>query len=483
MTGRVPLPSRTPGGRALHRHPAARAFLGLVLGAVVVAGGAGWAARGPGPLGDPAAWGPILDYGGLPPGAIPVVGSDADRTELAEVVALQASPSPAQLEAIAEWKAAGFVRRWNELLMEKVRDVRRNPVRAAREYAILNVAIHDAIVLAVRGTDPARPRPAERDPRIVEEDPAAGLGDPAALVAAAGAAETVLAYLHRGDRTRVGALADEAAAVVLWAGVGTRSEATAARSIGRAVGSRIVERARADGSNRRWSGTIPSGSTSWHPVAGQTRPLEPLAGTWRPWLLADGAELRPLPPPAVGSAAYRADAVELERIRADLTPAHVEMARFWADGAGSVTPAGHWLIVALDIARESGLDARATARVLAHLSMAQADSFIACWDAKYAYWTARPSQLIEGFSSAIPTPPFPAFPSGHAVQSAAAATVLAAAFPDRRAELERLATEAAESRILAGIHWRVDTTVGAEIGVEIGRRAVLRMSGRDPGGG
>lgn len=461
---------------------------GLLVGVAVVfsaivAGTAWWQTAGAPRLvqGSPANWRSLLD-GDAPrlSGFLPPVRSAEDRVELDEVVALQAQRTAVQESMIDAWSDAVVVDRWVGELMELVRDERLNPMRASRAYALLSVAMYDAVVAVNRLGDPERPTPSQRDDRIHVVPGAAG-GDPSAMVAVAGAAERVLAFLFPDRRARFETMADEAARSCLWAGTGTRSEVDAARAVGRHVGERVVSRARADGSQVEWMGTEPSTVDTWHPTAGQRRPLEPLAGTWRTWLLTDGAELRPGPPPLVGSPEFERDAEELKRIRRSLTPKDVETARFWADGGGTVTPAGHWLLIALDVAREAGLGLESITRLVAYVSVAQADAFIACWDAKFTYWSARPVQLIDGFVSAIPTPPFPAYPSGHSTQSRAAATVLAAVFPSRSEELLALASQAGESRIVAGIHWRADHTAGSALGAAVAQRAIDRMRADEQG--
>ena len=94
------------------------------------------------------------------------------------------------------------------------------------------------------------------------------------------------------------------------------------------------------------------------------------------------------------------------------------------------------------------------ARVLALTSVAMADGFICCWDAKYTYWTERPITADPSLDVLIPTPPFPSYTSGHATVSTAAATVLGYLFPDDAADprCER-AEEAKQSRLWAGIHF------------------------------
>ena len=68
---------------------------------------------------------------------------------------------------------------------------------------------------------------------------------------------------------------------------------------------------------------------------------------------------------------------------------------------------------------------RNLAALLAELPTAQADAFIACWNAKYTYWTERPvtairASLDRDWSPYVYTPSFPSYPSGHSTTSAAA---------------------------------------------------------------
>jgi membrane-associated phospholipid phosphatase len=72
----------------------------------------------------------------------------------------------------------------------------------------------------------------------------------------------------------------------------------------------------------------------------------------------------------------------------------------------------------------------------------------------------------------LPTPPFPGYVSGHAATSGAASTVLARFFPRHAAGLDRMAAEAAESRLYAGIHFRADSEAGLALGRRVGRAAL-----------
>ena len=76
------------------------------------------------------------------------------------------------------------------------------------------------------------------------------------------------------------------------------------------------------------------------------------------------------------------------------------------------------------------------------------------------------------FLSYIATPPFPSYVSGHSSTSGAAATVLAAFFPAKAAQLSAMAEEAAVSRRYGGIHFRSDNEAGLVLGRRVGERAV-----------
>ena len=138
----------------------------------------------------------------------------------------------------------------------------------------------------------------------------------------------------------------------------------------------------------------------------------------------------------------------------------------------------------------------------ARTGLAVADAFIRCWKAKYIYFNERPSSYIKknidpAWQQFWPEPPFPAFPSGHSIQSAAAAEVLTAIYGDhfsftdhshegfRRYDDVRFfnlrypartfnsfweaANECALSRFLGGIHTQQDNDAGAAQGKVIGQ--------------
>ena len=188
----------------------------------------------------------------------------------------------------------------------------------------------------------------------------------------------------------------------------------------------------------RWwdgSGRL-TGEGYWQPTPPGffQQPLDPLAGTWRPWVLASGDQYRR--PTTTGALARLGGRAGRRAGSGRATHAGAGGGRPLLGGyPGTVTPAGLWIEIARDLIVRDGLDAPHAARVLALTSVAMADGFICCWDAKYTYWTARPITADPSLDVLIPTPPFPSYTSGHATLSAAAATVLGHLFPADAADL------------------------------------------------
>jgi membrane-associated phospholipid phosphatase len=106
--------------------------------------------------------------------------------------------------------------------------------------------------------------------------------------------------------------------------------------------------------------------------------------------------------------------------------------------------------------------------------MAIADAGVACWDAKYYYHYPRPIQTMPGFKTILGTPNFPAYTSGHAAFSGAAAEVLAHFFPSQASQFRTWAEEAAMSRIYGGIHYQFDADAGLDQGRKSAAYSVAR---------
>jgi membrane-associated phospholipid phosphatase len=362
------------------------------------------------------------------------------RLVLFLVLVLGVSAS-APAQARAQDAGGSAVTRWIDLELSTIASHRVNPPRAARELAHLSAAMYFAALAGGHSRDDA----------------------------VAGAAATVLTYFHADEAARIDALAAQ-----------LTGRTSLAFRVGRLIGNLLVKRAQNDGGDAVSPvGTEPKGDPFWIPTPPGfvDPPLEPLAGTWRTWNLRTGSQFRPGPPPAYGSPEFLAEMNEVYTVSQSLTVEQKRIADFWADGAGTVTPPGHWNTIAVDLLKAADFSTLRTARLFAALNTAQADAFIACWDAKFTYWSLRPITAIRRFIdptwlSYIVTPPFPSYISGHSTTSGAASTVLAAFFPEKAAELAAMADEAAISRLYGGIHYRSDNEAGLVLGRRVGQVAL-----------
>jgi uncharacterized protein YjbI with pentapeptide repeats len=171
-------------------------------------------------------------------------------------------------------------------------------------------------------------------------------------------------------------------------------------------------------------------------------------------------------------------------------------ARFWDDERiRTATPTGHWTFIAAEILGSrisSGeLTVREAFETMSYMTIAMADALSETWEAKYRYRTARPITILEQageqWRSYLTNPPFPAYPSGHAAISRAAAEVLTSQLgrvsftsdggtesaggnrvlnisPRSFESFDEAATEAGMSRLWGGIHVEEDFEGGAGIG-------------------
>ncbi|HEV8263393.1 MAG TPA: phosphatase PAP2 family protein [Gemmatimonadales bacterium] len=242
-------------------------------------------------------------------------------------------------------------------------------------------------------------------------------------------------------------------------------------AIGRAVGAEIVTRAQGDRFNTAFTGTIPTGPGLW---ISNTTPATVASGQLpgvTPWFLTSASQFRPAAPPAFGSAAFLADLAEIRRLSDTRTTDQVRIATFWAQGTGTPTTAGFWMQVATDAITDHGLSEREATHLYALLSATVFDAQIGCWDAKQTYWFIRPWQADAAITvvAAVGKPNHPAYPSGHSCVSASSAEVLSTFFPEQRAQLDAMVTEAGLSRMYGGIHYRFDIDAGQALGRTVAR--------------
>jgi len=403
--------------------------------------------------------------------APPSQGSIQFNQDVNELKALQLNRTAKVNESINYWDN-GSVVRWNEIARSLVVKNGTSAPMASRVYALLSVAQYDALVSAWNNKYTYnRSSPHDVDPSIqpavqTTSDPAY----PSDHAVVAGASAAVLSYLYPNETAWLAkqATADEESRV--QAGVNFRSDITAGDSLGRTVAQNIINRAKNDGSNAPWKGTVPTGPGKW--VSTTSPPQAPLLPNWgnvTPWLLNSSNIIMPSSPPVYGSAQFNASLQEVKQIANNRTEEQLHIAQYWNND-----PPGLWNQIACDLIQSYHLNELRSARALALMNAATMDAGICCWKAKYDYWYPRPIQADPTIKTAFPTPNFPSYTSGHSDFSAAAGGVLSYIFPKEKSELQAKVQQASMSRLYAGIHYRFDCDQGVKVGSEVAQHAVQR---------
>ncbi len=441
-------------------------------------------------------WKPILlkTSTEIPVAAPETPASSSYQQELAEVKSLQSSLSGSQRAEIKYWASGGTLR-WNEIAREIVAKYNvappvgtpfdptnpfANPPVAARIYALLSVAQYDALLATWKYKMMyQRPAPSQTDKGVQALVPVSTLPTyPSEDAVVAAASLEVLKFIFPKEADYLASKVASHQNSRLWAGANVRSDITAGEALGKAVAQKVINYAKKDRMsmardvNNTWEQiNVP---VNWKSLEVPARaPMLPLAGQVKTWYdstaLAAGL---PGPPPAVGSPEFNRDLAEVRKIAGNRTREQWRIADFWADGAGTSTPPGHWNKIAADFIRESKFSELRTARTFALLNRALMDAAICCWNTKYKFFIPRPSQIDPEIKTATGIPNFPSYTSGHATFSGAAANVLIYVFPSKTQSLQQQAEEAAMSRLYGGIHYRFDNEAGLKCGQNIGDVAV-----------
>lgn len=228
---------------------------------------------------------------------------------------------------------------------------------------------------------------------------------------------------------------------------------------------------------------LPKGEGKWvptNPIRQQQLPLLPDWGNNRTFVTPSGAACAtPGNPPysAEPGSKFYVEAVEVYETGKNATPEQIAIARFWSDDPMlSMTPPGHWVSIALQVAERANLSLEDNVDLLARMGVAMSDAFVGCWREKYVYNLVRPITYIKKvidpkWEPILNTPPFPEYPSGHSTVSGAMDAVMTAFFgedyafedktgsPDGRnprqyKSFREAAEEAGISRLYGGIHFR-----------------------------
>jgi membrane-associated phospholipid phosphatase len=379
---------------------------------------------------------------------------------------------------IASLSQADVVTDWGNAALDAIRAGHTAPPIASRSLAILHVSIYDAVNGIARTYEPylvesAAPASASRE------------------TAASAAAHEALVNLFPANSSSFDALH-----TAILATIPDGPQKVAGIVWGEFVANQILASRASDG----WDAIVPppggSGPGAWLPTPPAFLPyLLPQWGFVLPLAMNNSSQFRPPGPPALDSQRYAEDYNEVKELGAAVgstrTEDQTEIALFWADGAGTETPPGHWNSIAQTIADAQGNTMEENARLFALLNIAMADAAICAWDAKYTFDFWRPVTAIAfaepqlNWMSFIVTPPFPDYVSGHSTFSGADAIVLPLFFGTEDLPFTTgsdflpgvyrsfstclaAADEAAVSRLYGGIHFRSANEDGLHAGISIG---------------
>ncbi|MBO9571311.1 MAG: vanadium-dependent haloperoxidase [Chitinophagaceae bacterium] len=280
---------------------------------------------------------------------------------------------------------------------------------------------------------------------------------------------------------------------------------------GKAIANAIFEWSKTDGGHRGYlvnfdkNIKFPAKTGMWKPpFFAQTisrLPLHPKWGNNRTFLAADSNWKMPafIPYDSAKASAYFKQFEQVYFLNKNLKQEQKEIALWWNDDpSDTYTPPGHSYNLARIVVKTKSPDMYDAAETFARTGLAVADAFIICWRIKYNFYSERPSTYVnehidDQWDPFWPDPPFPAFPSGHATQAGAVATVLSNKYGEnidfvddthigrKRDEVKdvdykarhftsfwKVAEETAYSRYIGGIHNAQDNTIGLEEGKKVG---------------
>lgn len=377
---------------------------------------------------------------------------------------------------------ADEVTQWNLVASNAVLAAGKPPLLQSRVYAMMHLAIHDAL----NTVEPQYDRYAA----TLDFDASAS---PEAAVAAA--AREVLAHELP---TQIAAI--DAQYIVSLSAIPDGDAKSRGLTIGQTIAAQMLASRVADGSSVVVPYTPLAGPGFWQRTPPAfAAPTSPGWGRVTPFGLRSGSQFRLEDgPPSLTSDTYTNDYNEVKRIgragSTERTAEQSEIARFHYESS-----AVEWNRISRNLAVDRGLDLWSSARLFALLNMGIADAFIAGFDSKYTYNFWRPVTAIRagstdgnldteedaGWNAFLVTPAHPDYPSTHSVASGAVSEILARffgtdaiafsatsgslpgvvrSFPSFSAAAE----EIGDSRVYAGIHFRTACRDGLRQGSQVG---------------
>ena len=378
---------------------------------------------------------------------------------------------------------------WNGSLLDAVRTASTAPPLASRNMAMVQAAVYDSVNSITKKYSPYK----------VSIDAPVGASAEAATAASA---HRVLVNLYPAQAVKFNDALQSSLAKIPDGK--SKNDGIA---VGQQVADQIISLRSTDGITKVVQYTPKTDPGSWMP----TPPAfaSALAPQWpdvTPFAMTSGSQFRPSGPPALEGAKYAEElnfVKEIGKIDSlTRTPDQTAIAKFWANGAGTFTPPGHWNQIAQEAAALAGNSLEENARLFALLNFALADAAITSWDAKYKYDLWRPVTAIRQadtdnnpnttadplWTPLVTTPPFSEYTSGHSTFSGAADAVMSSVFGsdygfgDRGDKtvnslrtfenFAQAADESGISRIYGGIHFMTANVDGLSSGRNVGNYVV-----------
>ncbi|WP_419698220.1 vanadium-dependent haloperoxidase [Mucilaginibacter sp. NFX135] len=256
------------------------------------------------------------------------------------------------------------------------------------------------------------------------------------------------------------------------------------------------------------------GGKNWYPTPPTY--MEAVEPNWkiiRPMLIDSSNEfvpVRPTPFSTDSTSEFYKQAYDVYKISKNPPMEQVAIANFWdcnpfavttsghmMIGFKKISPGGHWMNIAGIVCKKSNLSFDRSVTVYTLEAITLMDAFISCWDEKYRSNGIRPETYINKYiditwTPYLQTPPFPEYPSGHAVLSNASAGVLTYLLGDKFAYTDdseipygvgprsfksfyEAAEEASISRFYGGIHFKDAIVFGNKQGRLVAAKVIEKL--------
>ena len=418
------------------------------------------------------------------------------------------SSNPADLHAVKNFNngminsySNDAVIRWNELLSQSI-DYRMPQPLEAKIYAMVTLTIHDALNNVVPKYETYSLDNLDVDAGDISKKNIHSIAD----AAVSQAARDILVQLYPPSTAAADALLS-----TMLAGIEDSELKSRGIEIGKAASAAMLAKRQNDfplAFAAHSGGTAPgeyqSNFMPWMvanpPVWPANAVYAPNLGQLIPFGIMSGDQFRDEAPYPLSSSEYLADYNETKSLGCDNCPLRTEeqteIGAFWIENtSSSMNRLARTLIV------DRKLDGWEAARLIGLVQMSQIDAYIASFEGKayYNFWrpvTAIRAGDIDGVDATIGdaswatsfnTPPTPEFPSTHAYNGGAAASVFKSFFNSDQVNLNfispyalpgverhvktftQMSYETAISRIYIGYHFRHAVEVGERQGKELGK--------------